>query len=243
VNHQIPVPDEVLAYARALSGALAELRSDLVGMYLHGSAVIGGFHPARSDVDVLAVVGRAGTAAEQRILGEAIAAVGGCPGAGLELSVITAATAAALGDCPYEVHVNTTGPTDAIATGADRPGDPDLVLHVAVCRQRGLAVHGPPADRVFGPVPRDRILGALAAELRWAVDHASPAYVVLNACRALRYAEEGRLCSKIDGGEWYLRRHPGDGIVAAALRHQRDGGPGPTAVEAARFVADTDLDT
>jgi pimeloyl-ACP methyl ester carboxylesterase len=61
---------------------------------------------------------------------------------------------------------------------------------------------------VFGPVPRERILAAMRSELRWATQHAPAAYAVLNACRAARYADDGRLVSKLDGGEWYLTRHP-----------------------------------
>ena len=43
-------------YLAALTGVLrARLGNGLVGGYLHGSAVLGGWHPERSDVDVLAV--------------------------------------------------------------------------------------------------------------------------------------------------------------------------------------------
>lgn len=44
-----PVPPVVLDFARDLAGVLAELRTDLVGVYLHGSGALGGFVPARSD--------------------------------------------------------------------------------------------------------------------------------------------------------------------------------------------------
>ena len=72
----------------------------LVGVYVHGSAVLGGFRPERSDVDVLVVVANPVPADRQAALGAALlAAAYPCPGIGLELSVITAATAADLGDC------------------------------------------------------------------------------------------------------------------------------------------------
>ncbi|MEO3753417.1 aminoglycoside adenylyltransferase domain-containing protein [Streptomyces sp. B6B3] len=233
----VHVPPEVFRWAATLAAA----GRGLVGVYLHGSAVLGGFDPARSDVDVLAV-GEPGTAADQRRLGEAIVAATRaerCPGTGLELSVITAATARDLGACPFEVHVNTTGPEPVIVPGADAAGDPDLVLHAAVCRTHAVAVLGPPPARVFGPVPRDRVLAAMADELRWGLDHGRPAYAVLNACRAARFAEDGVLCSKIDGAAWYLARHPGDATVTAALSHHRTGAPGPGADEAAAFVEAT----
>ncbi|HKD96752.1 MAG TPA: aminoglycoside adenylyltransferase domain-containing protein [Micromonosporaceae bacterium] len=228
-------PDEVVSYVRRLARLLNALRSDVVGVYLHGSAVLGGFDPARSDVDVLAVV--AGSDPEsQRDTGAALAATGPfCPGTGLEASVITAATAADVGDCPFEVHVGTADGT--LVTGAGHHGDPDLVLHVAVCRQHALAVTGRPPREVFGPVPPGRIRAALGDELRWGRDHGSGAYAVLNACRALRYAAEGVLCSKLDGAAWYLAAHPGDAAATAAVAAQRGSGAGPEPREVAGFVA------
>jgi streptomycin 3"-adenylyltransferase len=216
-------------------------------VYLHGSAVLGGFQPGHSDVDILAVVERPGTVDDQRAMGQAIAtSARTCPGAGLELSVITAATAATIergpviasaahrhrqrsagsATCPFEVHVNTTGPDPVVVTGADHPGDPDLVLHCAVCREHAFAVTGPPPGRVFGPVPRDRVLAAMAADLWWAIDEGYIGYAVVNACRALRYAESGMLCSKRDGVEWYRAHHAGDSVALAALEHTRHAGGG-----------------
>lgn len=234
------IPPDVVGHAGALAAVVAAAYPELVGVYLHGSAVLGGFQPARSDVDVLAVVGRSATVDTQRAVGEAIAATARkCPGTGLEMSVVTAATAGRLGTCAFEVHVNTTGPEAVVVTGADHPGDPDLVLHCAVCRDHALAVTGPPPGRVFGPVPRDRVLGAMAADLRWAIGRGRIGYAVLNACRALRYAECGLLCGKWDGAEWYLAHHPGDPVVLAALAHTRHAGTAPGAVAAAGFLEQT----
>lgn len=236
------VHDHVARYVEEIAARLAALRSDLVGVYLHGSAVLGGFDPARSDVDVLAVVAGPEGESAQRRTGEAIAATAvRCPGAGLELSVITAATARQLGDCPFEVHVNTTGAEPVIVPGAGAGGDADLVLHAAVCREFGRAVHGPPPGQVFGRPPRQRILAAMVADLRWAIDGGHAGYAVLNACRAARFAEEGRLCSKRDGARWYLARHPDDATVIAALTRHLGGGRGPSVERAVAFVEGSGL--
>lgn len=74
------------------------------------------------------------------------------------------------------------------------------------------------------------------AELRWALSHASTGYAVLNACRAVRFAEDGRLCSKIDGGEWYLAQHRHSPAVRAALDFQLCGQQAPTVDDATGFV-------
>ncbi|MCX4734362.1 aminoglycoside adenylyltransferase domain-containing protein [Streptomyces sp. NBC_01363] len=239
MSTSLHVPPAVLGYAADVASVLASLRSDLVGVYLHGSAVLGGFHSSRSDIDVLAVVEESGTAAAQQAMGEAIAATARqCPGTGLEMSVITAATASVLGACLFEVHINTTVDETEIVTGAGGSGDPDLILHSAVCRSHAISVLGPMPARTFGPVPRDRILAAMVGDLQWALDRGSAAYAVLNACRAIRFAEEGRLCSKLDGAEWYTARHPDEAVVTAAMAYQRCGDEGPNVKEAAQFVAE-----
>lgn len=222
-------PPGVLAYTGALAAALADTCDDVVGVYLHGSAVLGGFRAPISDVDVLAVVRAGRPAQDQQALGERLAAVPGCPGSGVELSVITAATAADLGDCPFEVHVNTAGAAPVVVPGADHAGDPDLVLHAAVCRAHAVAATGPPPADVFAPVGRDRVLAAMIAELEWASLQHAAVYAVLNACRAARYAQDGTLCSKLDGGEWYVRRHGPAPVVGAALTAQRHGRAAPFA--------------
>ncbi|MFE7393716.1 aminoglycoside adenylyltransferase domain-containing protein [Streptomyces sp. NPDC057582] len=232
------VPSEVVRYVAEVSDTLARVHPDLIGVYLHGSAVLGGFHASRSDVDVLAVVAEPGTKTDQQTLGDTVVGTAAwCPGTGLEMSVITAATAANLGSCPFEVHVRTTATETAVIPGVGHAGDADLVLHCAVCREHALAVWGPPAMEVFGPVPADRVGAAMVSELRWALDHATETYAVLNACRALRFADDGQLCSKLDGGRWYLDRHGDNEVVAAAMAHQRDGRTGPSTPAAAKFVA------
>ncbi|WND16072.1 DUF4111 domain-containing protein [Streptomyces janthinus] len=233
------VPSDVVRYVTEVSAALAGVRPDLIGVYVHGSAVLGGFRAARSDVDVLAVVAEPGTKGDQQAMGEAVVGTAvRCPGTGLEMSVITAATAASLGSCPFEVHIRASATETAIIPGVDLDGDTDLVLHCAVCRAHALAVYGPPAAEVFGPVPADRVGAAMVSELQWALEHANTTYAILNACRALRFADDGQLCSKLDGGHWYLARHGANAVVAAAIAHQRDGCTGPASSAAAAFVAD-----
>ena len=190
------------AYLRALTSAAADvLGDDLVGVYAHGSLMLGGWRAERSDIDVLVVVERALTAAEQSALAAAWSSEAlPCPAVGLELSVVLRSVAAHPDARPaFELHV-TTAPSDAkVVDGHGHPGDLDLVLHFAVCHALG--------HEVFAEVPRPLVLAQVADELTWAVEHAAPAeYAVLNACRAWRYAVDGTLVSKIDGGRWAEQR-------------------------------------
>ncbi|WP_435132197.1 aminoglycoside adenylyltransferase domain-containing protein [Actinacidiphila sp. bgisy144] len=230
-------PAEVVRYASEVASALSAVRADLVGVYVHGSAALGGFRAARSDVDVLAVVGGPADRSGQLAMGEAVVATAAqCPGTGLEMSVITAATAARCGACPFEVHIRTGATGTVVVPGADHGADPDLLLHCAVCREHGLTVYGPPAAGVFGPVPAARVRAAMADELAWGLEHGDATYAVLNACRALRFATDGQLCSKVDGARWYTARHGESAVVTAALTHQLHGHSAPALPDAETFV-------
>ena len=187
-----------------------ELGPALIGVYLHGSAAMGQFVEGRSDVDILVVVERALTKEDKRRLAERLTRPA------LELTVMTHRAVTSL-DETFELHVA----GERVVDGEGHPGDSDLVMHVAACRAAGRALVGPDPKDVFPAVPRDELLEAFAGELDWAVGHAPSAYQVLNACRALRFAEEDVWCSKLDGGEWALDRVGQPALVQAALRHQR----------------------
>ncbi len=174
----------------------------LLAAYLHGSAAMGGWNPARSDVDLLVVVRRDLTPDERGNIGAALSAMT-VPGTGMEMSIVTAPVALDPMPPRFVLHV-TTGDDTKVIDGRSHPGDPDLVLHFAVCRARGIAVAGPPATQVLPEVPRADLLRSLAAELRWASEKASAHYAVLNACRAAAYAETAQLLSKVEGARWAI---------------------------------------
>jgi streptomycin 3"-adenylyltransferase len=242
------VTPDVEGYVAALTGVLGERLGDgLTGAYLHGSAVLGGWHPERSDVDVLAVCAEPVGAGE---LGDLAAAVSvrslPCPvERGLELGVVTAGSAAApCAEPRFELDLTSSSAAgDVVTLGHDRPGHADYLMHAAVCRAHGRALAGPPPAAVFGEAPPALLDAAFAGELGWAAASAPPAYRVLNACRAWCYAAERRLVSKVEGGEWALGRGAGDRAIRAALAEQR-GGPAaavdPAAVDAltARVTAE-----
>jgi streptomycin 3"-adenylyltransferase len=235
--------------ATVAAGLTRVLGPALVGLYLHGSAAMGGWSPERSDVDLLGVVARP---LDRRAKREISARLHHpslvCPApAGLELSLVTAAVAAnPPRRPPFELHVD-TGPSPQTHLGGPAAADPDLLLHFAVCRRAGVAVAGPAPVQVFAEPPRGWLLERAAAELRWAVRHGDFACRVLNACRAWRYLEGDVLGSKVEGGRWARLRLvdtelPGDGaLVDAAVAAQLGLAPVPAApadlAAADRFVA------
>jgi Domain of unknown function (DUF4111) len=240
----IPMPMDPLtaAYVEQAATRLAGILGEqLVGNYLHGSVVLGGFTRARSDIDLLAVTTSALTGNLKRQLAAALSQTAlPCPAVGLELSVVThATTLAPVPTPPFELHLATaTGPhgTAKVVDGRGHPGDSDLLLHFAVCRGHARRLgDGPPPPAVFAPIPRAWLLAGLARELVWAERHATVEYRVLNACRAWRFAEEGVLCSKVDGGRWARDRVEAPAMVDLAIARQQGrlvSLPDPAAVSA-----------
>ncbi len=218
------VADRVIVdFGEALGERLAGVVGPaLVGVYLHGSAALGGFQPGSSDLDLLVVVNdrwqpemREGVV---RVLQESH---GSSPGRGIEASVIREEVAQAGGRrTDFEVHV-TTDPNDRkVVTGAEDSGDPDLILHIAVCRQSAIAVLGPDPMMVFAGVDPTLVISQMIEELTWALGQGSEAYAVLNACRARFYLEHREFCSKLEGGRWAENRLDASGLIDRSLAAQ-----------------------
>ena len=215
-------PSAVQVYASALTAALHDVLGEcLLGVYVHGSAVLGGWRPEKSDVDVLVVqdVVRGAEAAAAA----ALATLADCPGTGLEISGVDRhAVAVPSPPWPFSWHFGGSAadhPTPIM--GPDHPGDPDLALHYAVTRAFGWAAHGPPPTQLIGHVAASDVLAALRRELTWAVAEAPAAYAVLNACRAWAYLRTGVLMSKVAGGRWVLDHEVAStAVVATALAVQ-----------------------
>lgn len=211
--------------ARAGAGALKKiLGDDLLSVYLHGSAVLGGFRWDRSDLDLLALSRSTLSDAQVGGVGDALVPLP-YPANGLEFSLLTAREAAAP-DLPaprFQVHVTTKGWDRApvVIDGRMRLGDPDLVLHLAVCRARGLAITGPPPLETLGQVPEAPLISAIRDELDWARRHAPLEYLVLTSARVWLFGETRRIASKIEAGEWAAQRYPEPSVIEAALAHQR----------------------
>ena len=73
--------------------------------------------------------------------------------------------------------------------------------------QAGISLLGPPADEVFSPIAPEALTPVLVDSIRWHRAHPGrPSDSVLNACRSLRFATEGRWSSKPAAGRWAVDR-------------------------------------
>ena len=238
-----PLTADPREYAGWLAAELAALLGPaLTGAYLHGSAVLGGWTPERSDVDLLFVVADNIPSATLTAAGDLlIAAAPGCPGRGLECSMVTTSRARRPGlPWPFLLHVGIRDGDPVLHIGSGVPGDADLLRHYAVCRAAGIALAGPPPADLIGAPGRPAILSYLAGELDWGLAHAPECYAVLNACRALVYMHDDAIVSKVAGGLAVLDCGLGPaGLVQRALDQQQARVPErPPAPDAVSFVRD-----
>ncbi len=186
--------EPVLADLRDLWGAA--LRDHLVGLYVHGSLVLGDFSPERSDLDLLAVLDA-----------DPVLDV---------LAPLHAELDRRHPDWAGRIEVEYVS-VDAVRDFAGHliarvsPGE-DLHLlpatsHRAVTwatvRAKGRPLLGPPAADVLPEIDGDTVRAALLDHVRdwpvWVLDMEPPgaqAYSVLTMCRALQRLVHGRQLSK-----------------------------------------------
>ena len=221
-----PEDDDYLSH---LAEAVESVAADrLLGLYLFGSAGCGGYEPGPSDLDVQAVLASPlESEAYRRLAGLLDHTSLTCPARRLEFVCYTQAAVRDLRAAPaFAMNFNTgRGGLHHLSLDPSEVAGHWFVLDIALGRERGKALLGPPPEEVFGPVPRVLVLDAMLEGLAWHdVHEPASANAVLNACRAWRYAETNELGSKQEGAAWVGRHSPQAlPIVQAALRGRNAG--------------------
>ncbi|MEV4516988.1 nucleotidyltransferase domain-containing protein [Dactylosporangium sp. NPDC049525] len=213
--------------AQWLADEIAEIvQGDLRAVIVHGSVATGDFLPGRSDIDLLTVIDaalpqdRAG-ALERLVRGADLG-----DAAGIDLHVVTAAVAAAPQRTPpVELHVGRY--PSGVEVTHRVAADADLPVELAMARDGGRALHGPPPHDVIGEIPaawvRDRGRHWLTTWQGLTDDDEHAAHMVLTACRIWRFAAEGRHCGKVDAAIWAAACDPSLVAIGVALYRYTTG--------------------
>jgi hypothetical protein len=214
------------------SGYLASIRDrlrevlggHLIGVYAGGSHGLGGYLPGRSDLDVAVVVlspltPKLGDAIASELDHDALP----CPARCLELVVYLEATARSGSPVSdFELNLNTGRDIPLSVHWGSASGDVGghwFAIDRSILSQAGIALIGAPAGDVFAPIPPAVLAPTLVESVRWHRGRGTDTGdAVLNACRALRYTQEGRWSSKPAAGRWAVEHRfaPG-GLVTQAL--------------------------
>lgn len=222
------------------------LGQNAVGVYLHGSAVMGCFNPEKSDLDLLIVVDREPSDEEKRAFLDGVLALNTqAPAKGLELSVLKREHCNPfVHPAPFDFHFSnahlkwaTEDPQGYIRTMKGM--DPDLAAHVTILNHRGRCIWGLPVGDVFGNVRREDYIDAIWYDVENAVEDVKkdPMYITLNLCRVLAFLRDGLILSKKAGGQWGLGADPQYAhLLESALRCYGTGQKMESSPEAEGFV-------
>ena len=218
---------------RFVRESAAILRDRLTGIYLHGSAAMGCFHPEKSDLDYLVVVnGPLSDAVKRAYADMTVRLDAEGPAKGIEMSIVARDVCDPfIYPTPFLLHYSRMhtewyrrDPEAYIRkmTGTDK----DLAAHITVIRKRGICLCGLPVNEVFGEVPEEAFIDSVLDDVSGAVEEIAdhPMYLILNLTRVLGYLEERKVLSKKEGGMWGLRNlperyHP---LIRSALRDYED---------------------
>ena len=205
------------------------LRDNLVGVYLHGSLVMGCFNPQKSDIDLIIVVEQPLTDTVKRAYIEMTVeynALG--PAKGIEMSIVFREVCKPfVYPTPYELHFS-AGHLEWFEEAPDEyiremnGTDKDLAAHFTIINKRGKCLYGAPIEDVFAEVPSVDYMDSIWFDVEGAAEEITeyPMYLILNLARVLAYKQEGLVLSKKEGGDWALGRLPAEyrPLIADALR-------------------------
>lgn len=205
------------------------LQDNLVGIYLHGSAVMGCFNPEKSDIDLIIVVDRPLSDTVKRIYMDMVTELNALgPAKGIEMSVVLkSACRPFVYPTPFELHFSEMhlkwyrdDPDEYIREM--KGDDADLAAHFTIINKRGKCLYGAPVEDVFEEVPSCDYMDSLYNDIAGAPEDITKdtMYLTLNLARVLAYKEEGLVLSKKEGGEWAVDHLPGayHPLIADAMR-------------------------
>ena len=205
------------------------LQDNLVGVYLHGSLVMGCFNPQKSDIDLIIVIDKPISDSVKRVYLDMVVQFNAlAPKKGIEMSIVLREVCKPfVYPTPFELHFSAgyldwygEDPDDYISemNGTDK----DLAAHFTIINKRGKCLYGAPIEDVFAVVPSDDYMDSIWFDIEGAVEEitAYPMYLTLNLARVLAYKKEALVLSKKEGGDWALEHLPAEyhPLIADALR-------------------------
>lgn len=191
----------------------AALGDDLVGIYLYGSYISGGFDPGVSDLDLVVVTAREAEATDLASLKRTHEAfVGRHPAWSDRIETVYVGVDALQSFWFSTSRLAVISPGEPFHLRDEPPAE--WVQNWYLVRETGVALLGPPADSLIPPIAWSEFGAAsrrYAAEIAAKdLDTFSPsylAYTVLTMCRAQQTVEAGTYGSKQEAAAWERERN------------------------------------
>ncbi len=194
------------------------LGADVLGAYLHGSAVLGGLRPG-SDVDVFVVLRRHTTPEERRALVDGLLEISGAgarrgPARPVELTIVVQSDVRPWRYPPHCEFQYGEWLRDDFERG-DLPAptpSPDLAPLITMVRLGNTALFGPPPGELLDAVPHADLVRAIVAgvpdlleDLEWDTRN-----VVLTLARIWTTLATETIKSKDSAADWALTHLPAE---------------------------------
>ncbi|MEU9567309.1 aminoglycoside adenylyltransferase family protein [Streptomyces sp. NPDC048161] len=189
------------------------LAPDLLGTYLHGSAVLGRLNPA-SDLDILAVTRQSLDGRKRRALLEGLLEISGLTATvrPVELTVVVQSEVRPwrfppVGDFLYGEWLR----EELRESGPPQPGPmPDLALVLTMALAGDRPLTGPPSAQLLDPVPHTDLVRASVAGIPELLDSLADdtRNVLLTLARVWATLATGRIEPKDAAADWALSRLP-----------------------------------
>ena len=197
-----------------VAGVQAVLGDDLVGVYLYGSYVSGGFDPGVSDLDLIAVTSREPEELDLEGLGQVHDAfVNANPDWNDRLEIVYISRAALRSFRTSAARLAVISPGEPFHVRDDRVVE--WLQNWYLIRETGVVLYGPAAASLVPPISMAEFVAAAARYAdqisRQSLHDATPgarAYAVVTISRALRTVETQAHASKHEGATWAKERMP-----------------------------------
>lgn len=195
------------------------LDTRLSGIYLHGSLALGGFQPARSDIDMIVTTSEPVSVESKRTLIKLLLRISKfpCP---VDVWLLDEHDIIPFQQpLPFSMHYS-----EALREDYEQElradswqhwnehvrRDPNLAIYLTILHRKGVCLTGKSIADAFPPVPEQTFRDALVASFQELYEHRLPDLVafVLNACRVYAYLRDGAFLSKDEGGTWGLANLP-----------------------------------
>lgn len=208
-----PAKNQLAAVLQLLTSVLGDA---VVGIYLHGSAVLGGLRPD-SDLDVLVVATRTLDHRERVAIIDGLLDVSGrrarrTAGRPIELTVVVADAVRAWSYPPPEDFQYGEWLRDDYEAGlVPTPRlSPDLAILISTVLSGGAVLRGPHPTSVLAPVPQEDLVQATAAGVPDLLEelHSDTRNVLLTLARVWMTLTTGVVTSKDKAADWALARLP-----------------------------------
>jgi predicted nucleotidyltransferase len=223
------------------------LREKLVGLYLYGSLTTGDFDPHSSDIDLLAVTSSDVSETEfDALRAMHLDFARGKPlwDDRIDVQYLSAAALRTFRTQRSPIAIISAGEPFHMTTAGR-----DWLMNWYEVRGEGVALFGPPAETIIGPISRGEFAQCvrgyvveLAGRMEGAPNRREQAYAILTMCRALHAHRTGEQASKGRAALWAQEELPRwSGLIQSALAwreawQEKEVDHAATRAETVRFV-------